>query len=165
MSKIGPNKVVEIEYTARLADGEVADSTEDGPMAYLHGSDDLITGLERALEGHVVGDKLTVTVQPVDAFGDYDPELVEEMPTSAFPEDADLEEGDEVTVVDEDGEESAAYIAGVDGDTVFVDRNHPLAGEALTYEVTVVSVRDATNDELMHGHVHGSHAHSDHGIN
>ena len=73
------------------------------PLAYLHGCNDLIQGLENALEGRSLGDKVTVTLQPEDAFGDYDPELVEEMPLDAFPEGAQLEEGDEVTVVDEEG--------------------------------------------------------------
>jgi FKBP-type peptidyl-prolyl cis-trans isomerase SlyD len=165
MRTVSSGKVVEIEYTARLADGEAADSTDGEPLAYLHGSSDLIAGLERSLEGRPEGDSFVVSIEPKDAFGDYDPELVDEMPRSAFPENAELEEGDEVSVIDEDGDESTGYIANVDGDTVYVDRNHPLAGELLTYEVTVVSIRDATTDELMHGHVHGSHAHADHGIN
>jgi len=166
MSTVTSGKVVEIEYTARFADGELADGTDAGePLAYLHGGSDLIAGLERALDGHNPGDTIKVTIEPADGYGDYDAELVDEMPRSAFPDDAEIEQGDEVAVVDEDGDEVPAYIAGVEGDTVYVDRNHPLAGETLSYEVTIMTVRDATPDELMHGHVHGSHAHTDHGIN
>ncbi len=166
MSKVTSGKVVEIEFTAKFADGDVADATEPGePLAYLHGGSDLISGLERALEGHVPGDRVQVTVEPEDGYGEYDAELVDEMPRSAFPKDAEIEQGDEVAMVDEDGEEVPAHIAGVEGDTVYVDRNHPLAGETLAYDVKVVSVRDATTDEMMHGHVHGSQAHADHLIN
>lgn len=158
MEKIGKGKVAEIEYTLRLADGEIVDSTEGKPLPYLHGVGYLIDGLENALEGHQAGDNFSISVTPDAGYGEVDEDLFDEMPRSAFPEDAELEEGDEVTVLADDGTEMEGYIQGIEDDTVYVDFNHPLAGETLSFEVRVLTVRDATADEVAQGFIEDPYA-------
>lgn len=155
MSKVTRGKVVELEYTLRLSDGEIADATEGEPLAYLHGYGEIIAGLEDALEGHSVGEKLSLTIEPAEGYGEYEDDDWGELPREAFPEDAVIEEGDEVTVVDEDGDERLGWIAEIGDEVVAVDFNHPLAGETLSFEIEILGVRDATAEEIDHGHAHG----------
>ena len=154
MLKVAQGKVIDIEYTLTLEDGEVADATEGEPVVYLHGSGEILPGLEQALEGHDVGDKVTITLAPPDAYGEYDAELTADVPRSAFPEDAEIEEGDEVDLVSDDGEELTGWIESFDDENVHVDLDHPLAGETLTIAAEVMAIRDATPEEVAHGHAH-----------
>jgi FKBP-type peptidyl-prolyl cis-trans isomerase SlyD len=166
--KIEAGKVVEIEYTLRLEDDEIADSTDGHPLPYLHGGDEVIDGLQAALEGHEAGDRFVATVQPDQGFGPYDEDLIEEVARSDIPDDVELEVGREIIAETEEGEEIPVYIGAIEDDTVFLDFNHPLAGEVLRYEVTVVSVRDATAEEKERGYLelpdeagHDHHSHED----
>ncbi|MBA3534285.1 MAG: peptidylprolyl isomerase [Ardenticatenales bacterium] len=159
MTKVEKDKVVEIHYTLRLSDGTVEDSTEgEPPLPYLHGAGNIPPGLERALEGHNAGDTFTVTLQPTDAYGEYDDEMVDAIPRDAFPDETELAEGDEIWLIDEEGNETPGIIERIEEEMLFVDYNHPLAGETVTFDVQVVEVRDATPEELEHGHAHDQYA-------
>mgnify|MGYP001216164047 CR=1 FL=1 len=156
MEKITDGKVVTLSYVL-TADGEEVARTEDGdPLEYLHGAEDILPGLETALEGKAVGDKFTVTLAPDDAYGDYDEDDIEEVDKSDIPNVDELELGMMVEVEDEDGYSYMAYVAEIGDDVVTLDFNHPLAGKTLTYEGQIISVRAATEEELDHGHVHGA---------
>lgn len=156
--QIEKNSVVTLNYTVLDPDGEVID---DGahPLVYLHGGyDGIFPLLEEALHGKAVGDQLQVKLQPEDAFGDYDEELILVEDADLFPEN--IEVGMSFERVSEDGEDEMIYhVTDVADGKVVVDGNHPLAGIALTFDVTVAEVRKATSEEIAHGHVHGAGGH------
>lgn len=146
--------VVSIDYTLTV-DGEVVDSTEgDEPLQFIQGHQNIIPGLEKELSGMKVGDNKKVVVPPEEAYGEIDPENVIEVPRDEFPSEIPLETGTELEVKNSDGEVLTATIAGVTDNTVKLDFNHPLAGKQLTFDVTVVDLREATEEEINHGHVH-----------
>jgi FKBP-type peptidyl-prolyl cis-trans isomerase SlyD len=152
--KIEKNVVVSLAYQLKLEDGVVADqSTADAPLDYLHGHHNLIVGLERELEGKVAGDKFTATVAPVDAYGEYNDDLVQRVPADVFHGVDQLEAGMRFLAETDQGQ-IPVEITEVDGDEVVVDGNHMLAGQTLTFDVEVVSVRAATDEEVAHGHIH-----------
>ena len=155
------NCVVSLQFTLVDADGtEIHKTTADEPMVYLHGWGELIDGLEKALLGKAAGDELEVTVEPDDAYGDIDPELIRVHPKSDFG-GIDLHVGIELEGEDDDGDFQLLRIIKIDGDEVTVDMNHQLAGKTLTFSVRVESIREATEAEIAHGHVHvdGEHHH------
>ncbi|WPC73848.1 peptidylprolyl isomerase [Vibrio porteresiae] len=157
--KIEKNVVVALAYQVKLEDGVVVDqSTTDAPLEYLHGNDNLIIGLERELEGKVAGDKFTATIAPEDAYGEHSDDLVQRVPAEVFQGVDELEVGMRF-LADTDQGPIPVEITEVDGDEVVVDGNHMLAGHTLTFDVEVVAVRAATEEELAHGHVHGAHDH------
>ena len=153
---VANDTVVKIDYTLSLDDGEVYDSSaETGPLEYLHGYDQLIPGLEAALEGMRVGDIKDVVVTPDLGYGEYDPDAVELVPHDAVPADMDLEPGMSVDLYDEESDqEIEAFVAEVTADGVLLDMNHPLAGETLHFSVKILGVRNASAEEVAHGHVH-----------
>ncbi|MCG3732237.1 peptidylprolyl isomerase [Vibrio cincinnatiensis] len=154
--KIEKNVVVSIAYQVKLEDGIVVDqSTAEAPLEYLHGHNNLITGLERELEGKVVGDKFSATVAPEDAYGEHSDELVQRVPAEVFQGVDEIEVGMRF-LADTDQGPIPVEITEVDGDEVVVDGNHMLAGHTLTFDVEVVSLREATEDEISHGHIHQS---------
>ena len=155
--KVAADTVVTIDYTLTLDDGEVYDSSaETGPLEYLHGHEQLIPGLEAALEGMQVGESKQVVVTPDLGYGEFDPEAVELVPYDAIPAEIDLELGMTVELYDEESDqEIEATVAEIGVDGVVLDMNHPLAGETLHFSVKVVGVRAASAEELAHGHVHG----------
>lgn len=156
---IAENCVVSIHYELTNDAGEVLDaSTEGEPLTYLHGAHNIIPGLENQLAGKQAGDQLKVTVQPQDGYGEHSPNLVQEVPRSAFPEPDELEVGMRFNAQSENGVMSVV-ISQVGADTVTVDANHPLAGQVLHFAVTIDDVRTASAEELAHGHVHGPHGH------
>lgn len=157
---IKKNDVVTLSYTLKNSTGEELDKAgaEDG-MNYLHGAKNIVQGLEEAIEGLAVGDKKDVTVPPEKAYGDLVPELRMQIPRSNFPGDVDIQPDMQFTS-EMGGKENVFTVVNVEGDQVSVDGNHPLAGETLHFSVEVLAVRDATEEELSHGHVHdGSHHH------
>lgn len=157
--KAADDCVVSIHYTLSLADGETVDSSEgDEPLAYLHGHEQIVPGLEKALSGLEPGAKLKVTVPAAEAYGTPDPEARVEIPREQFAEDVDLTPGEQV-IADTDDEPAVLTILEVRPDVVVLDTNHPLAGKDLTFEVEVVAVRKATREELEHGHAHDGHQH------
>lgn len=157
--QVAKNKVVSIDYTLKDDAGEVIDSSEGyEPLFYLHGHDNIVPGLESALEGKQAGDKVQVSVSPAEGYGERDDSLQQVVPREAFQGVEDLEVGMQFRAESDEGQQIVTIMA-VDGDNVTVDGNHPLAGETLNFDVTVVEVRDATADELEHGHVHGPGGH------
>ena len=163
--QIAKDTVVSLDYRLHLGDGKIIEETEaDDPLVYLHGYEEIVPGLEKALEGKKAGETLKAQVAPEDGYGDYDPDDVEEVPREEFPPDLQLEAGGVVTATDEDGDEVEFLVKEVGPKTVTVDFNHPLAGKTLHFEVTIREVRAATKEELEHGHAHSpGHDHHGHG--
>lgn len=152
---IANGKVVTIHYTLTDEDGATIDSSQGGePLVYLHGASNIIPGLENALAGKNTGDALDVTIAPENAYGPHVPEMVQEVPRSAFEGVDSIEPGMSFQAAAEDGRSQRVVVTLVTDDTVTVDGNHPLAGKQLTFDVTVVDIRDASEEEVAHGHVH-----------
>ena len=157
---IGENQVVGIHYTLRDESKEVLDSSEgQDPLLYLHGHGQIVVGLEKALAGKKVGDKLDVAVSPEEGYGQYDPKLTSEVQKKQFPKQARLEVGALFEFSNSKGHPVVVRIVEVNAETVKVDANHPLAGKKLNFAVEIVSVREATKEELEHGHAHGEGGH------
>ena len=156
--EIVKNAVVTLNYTVHDPDGNLVDDGKN-PLVYLHGGYDAIfPNLEEALHGKTLGDKLVIKLQPEEAFGDYDESLVMIEPADLFPEN--IEVGMAFERVGEDGEEDMLFrVTDIADGKVVVDGNHPLAGTALVFDVTVAEVRMATAEEITHGHVHGEGGH------
>ncbi|MCP5140965.1 MAG: peptidylprolyl isomerase [Zoogloeaceae bacterium] len=158
--QIAKDCVALIEYTLTNDEGEVIDSSVGSePLGYLHGASNIIPGLERELEGKTTGDALKVRVEPADGYGEFQAELVAQVPRDQFEGAETLEEGMSFHAQTPDGHMHVVRITGFDGDNVIIDGNHPLAGVALTFEVKVMEVREASAEELAHGHVHGEGGH------
>lgn len=146
--------VVSMEYTLTV-DGEELDSSKNaGPLQFLAGHDNIVTGLEREMIGMKIGESKDVVVAPADGYGEFDDEAYMEVPRSEFPEDMEVELGMELGVTDEDGNHQMAFIESFDDENVRLDFNHPLAGAELHFNVKVVGLREPTSEELEHGHVH-----------
>lgn len=160
--QIAKNTVVTLDYTLTDDTGNVIDKSHDGQFAYLHGASNIIPGLENALAGKTTGHEATVTVDPAEAYGERDDSKVAVIARDMFPTDTDIEPGMQFQAQGPDGQTLLVSVANVDGDDITVDANHPLAGQKLNFDVKVVDVRDATDEELSHGHVHGPGGH-DHG--
>lgn len=157
--QISKNAVATIEYELTDDDGQVIDSSKGGaPLAYIHGAGNLIPGLEAELEGKTSGDSLKVRIAPENAYGERSDELVQPVPRAQFPPEADVKPGMQFQAQSEAGVQ-VVTVVDVKDDTVMLDANHPLAGVALSFDVTVVEVREATSEELEHGHVHGAGGH------
>jgi FKBP-type peptidyl-prolyl cis-trans isomerase SlyD len=146
--------VVTLDYTLKVA-GEIVDTSAGGdPIVFLQGHGQIIPGLESALYGMSIGDSKKVEVAPQDGYGEIDEKAFTMIPRDEFPSDIPLEPGVGLRLRDDDGEVMDAQIASVDADNVRLDFNHPLAGKDLHFSVTVVDLREATEEELEHGHVH-----------
>lgn len=156
------DRVVTIHYTLTIGNGQIVDQSGDEPMAYLHGHENIVPGLERQLEGKVAGDKLKAVVSAEDGYGEKLPDALQKVPRSALPSDEEIEIGMQFVMEDKDGEVAMMWVAEVSKDNVVFDLNHPLAGQTLTFDVQVLEVRNATAEELAHGHVHGPHGHHHH---
>ena len=160
--QIGKDLVVTIDYTLTDNDGNVIDSSKGGdPLVYLHGANNIIPGLESALVGKVVDDKLTVGVEPTEAYGERNDEMIQSVPSEMFG-DAEIKVGEHYHAAGPNGEQLSVTVVKIDDKEVVVDGNHPLAGVALNFDVNILSIRSATEEELAHGHVHGpgGHAHT-----
>lgn len=151
---IARNSVVTLRYNVKDTDGNMIDSGEQ-PLVYLHGGyGGIFDKIEEAVQGKATGDSLEVKLQPEEAFGEYDAEQVLIEPRSLFP--GDIEVGTQFERADDD---RLYTITDITEDKVVVDGNHPLAGIALIFSCTVTDVRNATAEEISHGHVHGAHGH------
>lgn len=156
---VAQNKVVSIHYTLKDPEGQVIDqSADDQPLAYLHGASNIIPGLETALEGKDVGEKMSVTVEPDEGYGMSDEALIQEVPRDAFQGVEDIQPGMRFQADSSNGP-MVVTVVSADENTVKVDGNHPLAGMTLTFDVEIADVRDASEEELTHGHVHGPEGH------
>ncbi len=153
---IKPNQVVTIHFTVKDEEGNVVDSTQDGqPFSFLSGRNQILPKLEEQIGEMIIGSKKEVKLTPQDAYGEYQDEAVQSVNRSDFPEGADLEEGMGFVANMADGKQIPFVITRIAGDDITIDFNHPLAGKTLTFEVELLDVRDATPEELSHGHVHG----------
>lgn len=160
--QIAKDKVVTFEYTLSDADGQVLDSSKGrSPLAYLHGHGSIVPGLESALEGRGPGEELKVAVEPEQAYGQVDDNLIQAVPRERFEGIEKIEPGMQFTAQTEAGPRVITVVEVAD-QTVTVNANHPLAGMTLHFEVKVVDVRDATAEEVQHGHAHGPDGHHHH---
>ena len=151
---IAKNTVVSLEYTLKDDEGDMIDASEGEPFAYLHGHDGLVPGLERALEGQGSGYKLKIVVPPEDGYGLHDGDRVVLLTPDEFPPDLTPEVGMELNAETHTGDPISLWVAHIDDEGITVDGNHPLAGQALHFAVEVLSVREATPEEIQHGHPH-----------
>lgn len=153
------NKVVTINYTLTDEAGALLESSEgQEPLTYLHGVGGLVPGLEASLEGKPTGSSLRVSIPPENAYGVWEQEKVVKVQRSQFSGIDEVKVGMQFSVQSEAGEE-VVTVSSVEGDVITIDANHPLAGKTLTFDVTVIGIREATSDELDHGHVRGHEGH------
>ena len=149
--QIGKNNVVIIHYTLKDDSGNLMESSQGGePMAYLHGASNIIPGLEAALEGKSVGDDISVRIAPEEAYGERDDSKTQAVPREMFG-DQEVNVGAQFHAQSPDGAHITVTVVDVADNEITVDANHPLAGMHLNFDVTVVEVRDATDEELEHG--------------
>lgn len=151
--KIDKDRVVCIDYTIRLASGQVVETSVGAePLTYLHGRRQIVPGVERAVEGLEPGASLEIVVPPDEAYGDRDPAGVFVVPRAAFPPEEQVSPGMMFSAHRPDGRSLTFRVVEANDELVLVDTNHPLAGETLHVSVVVHKVRVATDDELTHGH-------------
>ena len=153
------NRVVSLAYTLRDNDDNIIDQSDDGSFWYLHGASNIIPGLENALTGKSKGDELAVSVAPEEGYGEREQERIQDVPRDMFPPEQELATGMQFHAQSPDGHAVMVTIANIEGDTITVDGNHPLAGVQLNFVVKIMDVREATEEELEHGHVHGPGGH------
>ncbi|MDE2306223.1 MAG: peptidylprolyl isomerase [Gammaproteobacteria bacterium] len=156
---ITADRVVTIHYTLKDDGGEVLDSSAGGePLAYIQGHGNIVTGLEKALEGRKRGDQFTVVVAPADGYGTREAGLVQRVPRRSLQGAGEIRKGMQFQANTEHGMR-VFTVTGVVGDMVTLDGNHPLADQTLHFDIEVVDVREASAEELEHGHVHGPGGH------
>lgn len=161
--QIAKNSVVTLDFELFDVDGDLLESSrEGGPLVYLHGAGELPPGIELALLGKSAGEKVDVTVEPENGYGEYDEELVQDVPRD------EIEGADEIEVgmmleVEVDDEPMIVYVVDVAEDFITIDGNNPFAGQTVQFKGNVLGVRAATAEEISHGHVHGEGCQHDHG--
>jgi FKBP-type peptidyl-prolyl cis-trans isomerase SlyD len=152
--KVEKNKVVTIDYVLKNDAGEILDSSEaNGALPYIHGTGSLVPGLERELEGRSPGDAISAVVEPEDGYGEYEADAIFEVPKKNLEGLGEIEEGTSFHAETDEGIQLLT-VKEIKATTVLVDANHPLAGETLHFEVKIVDIREASPEELEHGHVH-----------
>ena len=157
--EVSADKVVLIHYTLKDDEGAVVDTSAGGePLAYIQGHGNLVAGLEKALEGKRGGNKVVVSVPPEEGYGRHDPKLIQRIPKRSLQGAGQVKKGMQFQARTDDGMRVFTVTAIV-GDMVTLDGNHPLADKTLHFDVDVVDVRDATSEELEHGHVHSAGGH------
>ena len=157
--QIEAQKVITLNYTLTDDEGTVIDESKDSSFAYLHGAGNIIPGLENALVGKKSGDTLSVSVSPQDGYGERDATKTQPVSRDMFPQDAELEIGMQFHAQGPNEETIVVTVSDIEEETVTVDGNHPLAGVPLNFAVEIVEVREASQEEIDHGHVHGAHGH------
>jgi FKBP-type peptidyl-prolyl cis-trans isomerase SlyD len=157
--QIAPNSVVTLHYTLKDNEGNLIDQSDDGSFLYLHGSMNIIPGLENALVGKVAGDEVSVSVSPEEGYGVKDPERIQEVAKEMFEGNEDIQVGVQFHAEGPDGAAVVVTVVEVKDDVVVIDGNHALAGVDLNFDVKILEVREASEEEVTHGHVHGPHGH------
>lgn len=157
--QINKDTVVTLDYVLTDEQGNELDRSAEGQFAYLHGANNIIPGLEKALEGKQAGDELQVNVDPADAYGQRDDALQQQVSMEMFERPEDVTVGQQFHAQTPNGDPLVITVTSVEGDNVTIDANHPLAGVPLNFDVKVVDVREASQEELEHGHVHGPGGH------
>lgn len=154
---IKDGKVVALHYILTNANGDVLDQSDEGePLLYLHGAENIVPGLENALTGHKTGERLTVRVEPAEGYGERIGPGPQAVGREAFPDGLDVMPGMQFFTEGPDGNPMPVWVTEVQAEHIYLDINHPLAGETLIFDVTVDSIRDATESEMTHGHPHGA---------
>ena len=152
---IAANSVVVFHYTLTNKAGEVLDTSREGePLPYLHGANNIVQGLEQAMAGKAAGDTFKVSVPPNLGYGPYMDEMVQQVPREMFSGIENLEVGMQFNAEGQSGQQHVVTITAIDGDQITVDGNHDLAGEVLNFDVEIIEVRAASEEEIAHGHVH-----------
>lgn len=160
--KIAKDSVVTLDYRLTDDDGDLIDSSQDGPLVYLHGHHQIVPGLEKALSGKAQGDTVKVVVPPAEGYGEKAGGKPIVMSKDQFPPGVELEPGAGLSAATDDGREVTLWVLGIDDEHVTLSLEHPLAGVSLHFDVTVKDVRQATQEELHHGHAHGPDGHGHH---
>ncbi len=158
------NKVVTVVYEVKNTQGEVVEKAdESAPMSYLHGAENILPKIEEALTGKDVGDQIELTLEPADAYGEVQTEgHIQRIPAKYVGGVKGLKPGSQVTLQMKDGTQQTVTVVKVGKFSIDVDVNHPLAGQTLTFSVTIKDIRDATEEEIDHGHAHGPDGHHHH---
>ncbi len=158
--QITKDKVVLLNYTLKNDAGEIIDSSEGtDPLAYLHGAENIIPGLENALDGKTTGESLSVSIPAEEGYGAFDEKKIQSVPKDMFDDAGEVVVGAQYHAAGPDGGHITITVKEIGDDTITIDANHPLAGEGLNFDVTIVEIRDASKEELEHGHVHGPEGH------
>ncbi len=157
--QIEANSVVTLHYTLKDNDGKVIDQSDDGSFLYLHGAMNIIPGLEKALAGKVAGDTFEVSVSPEEGYGVKEAERIQEVPKEMFEGSEEIVVGTQFHAQSPDGQAVVVTVVEVKDEVVVIDGNHALAGVDLNFDVKVMDVREASEEEISHGHVHGEHGH------
>lgn len=158
--QIAKDLVATIDYTLKDDDGNVMDTSEGTPgLAYIHGAMNIIPGLEKALEGKSVGDSVSVSIPPEEAYGFRDDEKIQNVPKEMFEGSDEIEIGREYYGVSPDGHPVSFRVLEIQEEEVKIDGNHPMADLTLHFDVNITDIREATTEELSHGHVHGPEGH------
>jgi FKBP-type peptidyl-prolyl cis-trans isomerase SlyD len=153
--QIAANTVVTIDYTLCNDKGDILDRSEDSQFCYLHGASNIIPGLENALIGKSAGDEISVAVQPEEGYGVRDEAMCQTITRDMFDPEQDIEAGMQFHAESPQGDTMVITVTQVDGDNITVDGNHPLAGVNLHFTVKVMDIREASQEEIAHGHAHG----------
>ena len=159
--QIAERTVASFHYTLTSPDGQVIDSSRGrDPLPYLHGVGQIVPGLEKAMAGRVAGDSFQVVVPAAEGYGEHNPDMMQAVPRAAFPAGIDIQPGMQFEAQGPMGP-ITVVVKAADPETVTIDANHPLAGMPLHFDIEVVEVREASVEEVLHGHVHGpgGHAH------
>ncbi len=153
---LAENKVVTINYTVKDEEGEVLDSTtKEQPFSFLTGQNQILPELEKNIGNMVIGSQKKVKLQPEEGYGSYDEKAVRQVKKSDFPEDVEVKEGMRFVADTGDGRQLPFIITEIEGEDIEIDFNHPYAGKTLEFDIELMNVRDATDEELVHGHAHG----------
>jgi len=160
--QISKNSVVTLNYTLTNDQGEILDESQDGSFLYMHGAGGIIPGLEGQLEGKSAGDTFSAHIEPVDGYGERDDSMVQVVPRDMFDKEHPIEEGIQFHAESPEGDMLTVTVTKIEDDDITVDGNHPLAGIALNFDVKIADVREASAEEIEHGHVHGPGGHHHH---
>lgn len=151
--------VVSMHYKLTDETGQLLDESHEHPLSYIHGTNSLIPGLEKKLNGKAAGDQVLATVAPEEAYGPIMPQLIQKLPLDTFEGVDKVEVGMEFEASNDNNEKMIVRIEAVDDTDVTINGNHPLAGKTLSFDVNIIEVRTASEEEISHGHVHGAGGH------
>lgn len=160
--QISKNSVVTLNYTLKNDQGETLDESQDNSFLYMHGAGGILPGLESQLEGKAVGDEISAHLEPADGYGEIDNSMVQVVPRDMFDKDHPIDIGVQFHAENPEGDMLTVTVSKIDGDDITIDGNHPLAGMALNFEVKIADIREATAEEIEHGHAHGPDGHHHH---